>query len=175
MAKIVVSPSVSVTGALLRPNNATAYSIGDVIANTTNILQETFAVARVQGGSGKIVSASLAVTANQTSVTTGSFELWLFDTAVAAHELDNIAFTPTDADLIRLVGVLQFLDTDVFEATLTAGAGGNVAYMAAQTFLPLGFTCTALSQNLHATLVARNAYTPVALEQFLLRVSVEQD
>ncbi len=175
MAKKVVSPSDSLTGALIRPNDATQYTAGDVIANTTNILQETFAVARVAGGSGKIVSASLAITANDTGTLALSAELWLFDTAVAAHELDNAAFTPTDNDLINLVGVLQFLAADPFEGDLTAGAVGNVAYMAAQTFLPLGFTCTTLSQNLHATLVARNAYQPVALEQFYLRLSVEQD
>ena len=170
-----VGHSVSLTGALIRPNNATAYDAGDVIANTTNILQETFAVARSAGGSGKIVSASLAITANGTGVLALSAELWLFDTAVAAHELDNIAFTPTDADIINLVGVLQFLAADPFEGNLTAGAVGNVAYMAAQTFLPLGFQCIAGSQNLHATLVSRNAYTPVALEKFYLRLSVEQD
>ncbi len=172
-----VGHSVSLTGALIRTNDATQYTAGDVIGNITNALQETFAVARVEGGSGKIVSASLAVSANQTSVLEGIFELWLFDTAVASHEADNAAFTPTDDDIINLVGVLQFGVSagDAFEADLTAGAVGNVLYMAAQTFLPLGFTCTALSKDLHATLVSRNGYTPVALEQFYLRLSVEQD
>ena len=166
-------PSVIIDEQLLRPNDTTQYAAGDVVDNVTSGVQGIYEVARVNGGSGQIVSASLAVTANQTSVLTGSFELWLFDTAVASHESDADTFTPTDADLLNLVGILQF--TTAFEADLTVGAGGIVAYMAAGTFLPLSFTCTALSKDLHGTLVVRNAYTPTAFEQFYLRVGVEQD
>ena len=146
MSVKTVGHSVSLEAALIRPNNATQYTAGDVIANTTNILQETFAAGRVEEGSGKIVSASLALTSNGTGVLALSAELWLFDAAVDAHELDNITFTPTEDDMLKLVGVIQF--ATAFEGHLTAGAAGTVVYMAAQTFLPLGFTCVPLSQNL---------------------------
>ena len=175
MAKTSVIPNVSIAASLIRPNDTDVYTAGDVIGNTTNVLQETFALARVPGGSGRIISASLALTSNGFDVLALSAELWLFDAAVDAHEVDNATFTPTEDDMLKLVGVLQFLAADAIEGHLTAGAAGTVAYMAAQTFLPLGFTCEALSQNLHGTLVSRNAYTPTALEQFYLRVSAEQD
>lgn len=177
MAKNVVSPGISIFRGLLRPNNATQYIAGDVIEDTTGGGVQAIFVnsARFPGGTGRIVSASLAVTANGTGLLAGDFELWLFDQAVASHESDAEPFTPTDADLINLVGVLQFETEAVFEANVTAGATGNVAYMAAMTFLPLGFACIATSRDLHATLVVRNGYTPTAFEQFLIRINIEQD
>ena len=63
--------------------------------------------------------------------------------------------------------------TTAFEGT--AGAGGNVAYMAERTFLPIGFQCVALSKDLYGTLVVRNAYTPIANEIFTIRLNIEQD
>ena len=170
-----VAPATSIRNEWLRPNNATQYAAGDVIGNTTNVLQETIAVGRGEGGSGRIISCWLAVTGNGVGVLAGDFELWLFDQAVASHEVDADPFTPTDADLLNLVGVLQFKTADPFEGNVTAGATGNVIYMAAQTFLPLGFQCIALSQNLHATLVVRNTYTPSAFEEYYSKMSVEQD
>ncbi len=171
-----VTPSKGMQRNLLRPNNATQYTAGDVIEDTAGGgVQTIFDAGRVAGGSGRIISCALAITANGVAVLAGDFELWLFDTAVEAHESDADTFTPTEDDMINIVGVLQFNTADVFEADLTAGAGGIVTYMAAQTFLPLGFQCTAASVNLHATLVVRNAYTPSAFEQYYLRMYVEQD
>ena len=165
-----VGSSTNIDVALLRPNNTTQYAAGDVI-EATGAAQFVFPVARVEGGSGVIVDALLTDSANQ--ALKGQFELWLFDTVVAAHEADNAAFTPTDADLLTLVGVLEFLIP--FEGDATVGAGGNVAFPTTRTFLPLAFKCVALSINLHGTLVVRNAYTPTAFEVFQVRMNVLQD
>ena len=174
MAKETVGPRINIFKALLRPNNVTQYTAGDVIDDVTLPAQVVLDnAARFAGGTGRITDALFTTSANKTAVLAGQFEFWLFDTAVAAHEVDNVAFTPTDADMLNLVGVVQF--TTVFEATLTADAAGNVAYMAARTFLPIGFQCVALSRDLYGTLVVRNAYTPVANEIFTIRLNVEQD
>ena len=176
MAKETVGPRINIFKALLRPNNTTQYTAGDVIDDVTLPAQVVFDnAARFAGGTGRITDALFTSSANGTGVLAGDFEFWLFDTVVAAHEVDNVAFTPTDADLLNLVGIVQFTTGTVFEGTLTAGAGGNVAYMAARTFLPIGFKCVALSKDLYGTLVVRNAYTPVANEIFTIRLNVEQD
>jgi hypothetical protein len=170
MSVKTVGPSLNIAESLLRPNNTTQYTAGDVIADTVTGVQVVFAnMARYPGGSGTITDAILTSSANET--TKGEFELWLFDTINTAHEADNAAFSPTDNDMVRLAAILDF--TTVFEAT--AGAGGNVAYMAERTFLPISFKCVAASRNLFATLVVRNAYTPIAFEVFTFRLNVEQD
>lgn len=170
MSLKTVGHSKTIDLALLRPNNTTQYAAGDVV-EATGAAQFVFPVGRVEGGSGVVVDALLTDSANQ--ALKGQFELWLFDAVVAAHEADNVAFTPTDDDLLNLVGVLEFLIP--FEGDATVGAGGNVIFPSTRTFLPMGFKCIALSANLHGTLVVRNAYTPVAFEIFSIRLNVLQD
>ncbi len=174
MAKETVGPGLNIAESLLRQNNATIYVAGDVIADSITGVQIVFAnMARYPGGSGTITDAIMTSSGNGTGVLAGQFELWLFDTINTAHEADADPFTPTDNDLVRLAAVIQF--TTAIEADQTAGAGGNVIYMAARTFLPISFRCVAASRNLFGTLVVRNAYTPIAFEVFTFRLNVEQD
>ena len=120
---------------VLDPNNTTTYAAGDVVDDLSSSAQLVFAnVARVEGGSGRITDALFTDASNQALL--GQFELWLFDTAVVAHEEDNVAFTPGDADLANLVGVLEFNTS--FIANATVGATGNVVFPAERTFLPIG-------------------------------------
>jgi hypothetical protein len=56
--------------------------------------------------------------ANQTVKAT--VELWLFDTTFTPDN-DNAAFTPTDAELLTLVGIIQFSTWFVGDATAAAG------------------------------------------------------
>lgn len=169
-----VGHSATVIGTYTRPADTTQYADGDVIDDQNSAAQVVFTdVARNAGGSGRITDALLVLSANGTALLPGVFELWLFDTAVAAHEADNVAFTPTDGDMLNLIGLVRF--STPFEADMTAGAVGNVAYQAVRSFLPVGFKCIALSANLHGTLVAGNAYTPVSGEVFTIRLNVEQD
>ena len=119
MSLKTVGPNINIFKSSLRPNNVTQYTAGDVIDDTTITTQTVFNnAARFNGGSGNITDAVLTSSANGTGVLALSAELWLFDTAVAAHEDDNAAFTPADADLLNLVGILQFITA--FEGDLTA-------------------------------------------------------
>ena len=172
MAKKIVESSITLIRGVNRPNNVTPYAIGDVIDDIgSGGIQTIFPAARGAGGSGRITDGIMISFANQ--ATTPQINLWLFDTAVASHEADNVAFTPTDDDLRNLVGVVQFVTAIVGDAG--SGADGNLVAPAARTFLPVGFQCIAGSKNLHATFVLANAYTPVALEKFFIRLSIEQD
>jgi len=65
---------------------------------------EFAAAARVTGGTGTITSAVLIDYALQSV----AGELWLFDTAPAGLGHDSDAFTITDADAARCIGVIPF-------------------------------------------------------------------
>ena len=174
MSLKTVGPKVNIFKSLLRPNDATQYALGDVLDDTTIPAQTVFNdIVRFPGGTGTITDGVLTSSANGVGVLAGQFNLWLFDTAVAAHEADNVAFTPTDNDLVNLIGIVRF--NTAFEADRTAGADGNVAYMSVRTFLPIGFKCVAASRDLFGTLVVANAYTPIAFEVITIRLNVEQD
>lgn len=163
--------STTIVGAVTRPADTEQYAAGDVIANSTSTPAViTFSgCARINGGTGIIVGAQLIDSANQT--VKPALELWLFDTTVTPDN-DNAVFTPTDAELLTLVGIIQFSTWFVGDAT--AGAGGNVASLAVLSN-HLVFDCGTATTALYGVLVARNAYTPVSGEIFSVRLRVLQD
>ena len=160
-----------ITASLTRPNDANAYAAGDVITNSTSSPTViTFSgCARRNGKSGLVIGAQCIDSANQSTKPT--LELWLFDTTFTPDN-DNAVFTPTDEELATLVGIIQFNLWFVGDAT--AGAGGNCASLGALTE-PMAFVTGASSTSLFGILVVRNAYTPVAQEQFTIRLRVLQD
>ena len=159
------------SGSFARPNDANAYAAGDVITDSTSVPTViTFSgCARVNNGSGIIIGAQCIDSANQSTKPT--LELWLFDTTFTPDN-DNAVFTPTDGELATLVGIIQFNLWFVGDAT--AGAGGNCVSLGALTE-PMAFVTGASSTSLFGILVVRNAYTPVAQEQFTIRLRVLQD
>lgn len=160
----------SVLATYTRPANTTAYASGDVVNNSTSaptIL--TFdAVARANGGTGRVVGANLIDGSNQ--ATKGIFELWLFDTTITMDN-DNAVFTPTDAELQTLIGVIPFTIPYVGDAT--SGAGGNAVYVANGFSLP--FKCGGGVDDIFGVLVVRNAYTPTSAGTFAVRLLIEQN
>lgn len=160
-------PRASIT----RPSNTTAYTAGDVIGTAALSMLTLDAMARSAGGKGMIADLYVIDSANQ--ATKPTLEVWLFKAALeGAAVVDNAAFAPTDADLANLVGVVT-LDTS-FVGNATAGAGGNcVLRPSIPPLLP--FACAANSDDLHAYIVVRNAYTPVADEIFTIVAGVLQD
>jgi len=165
------STAVVVNGAVTRPANTTAYAAGDVVTNSTSAPTViTFAnCAKANGGSGVVFGAECVDSANQSTKPT--LELWLFDTTFTPDN-DNAPFTPTDAELATLVGIVQFSTWLVGDAT--AGAGGNCASMGSLSD-PIAFVAGAATTNLFGILVVRNAYTPVSEEQFTVRLHILQD
>lgn len=166
-----VSPAVTVSQNVRRPNDIDQYAIGDVLDTNPGAGLTFSNVVRGEAMTGSIVDALLRDNANQ--ATDGDFELWLFDTALAAYDADNATFTPTDAELINLVGVLQFATP--FVANAGAGQGGAIIYQAAKTFLPIKFVTTATSNDLFGVLVVKNTYTPIALGLFTVTLKILQD
>lgn len=159
-----------INASVTRPADTTAYAAGDAVTDSTSAPTViTFTnVAKANNGGGTIVSAELIDSANQS--TKGIFELWVFDTTVTPDN-DNAVFTPTDAELATLVGIIPFDVSYVGDAQ--SGANGNAVYQA--NFLNLPFKAGAASRNLFGLLVVRNAYTPVSGEVFTIRLNVSQE
>lgn len=162
--------STRVSSTLTRPSDTIAYVSGDIIASSTSapVVQTIAGCARVNGGTGLIVNASLIDLANQ--ATAGVFEAWVFS---AAHTLsnDNAAFAPSNSDLSNLVAVIPFATSYV--GLSGSGAAGNRAYLADP--VSRVYKCGAGSTALYWALVVRNAYTPISAEAFTLTMSLAQD
>lgn len=170
-----------VSASVTRPSDTTAYAAGDALTNSTSapVVTTVASIARYNGGYGRIRHAWLLDSANQT--TKADIEAWLFaGTAGPTPDNDNALFTPTDAELANLVGIIEFKGTTKsYVGDATSGAGGNVIYpgtIAGTTVadLNLPFKCATTVKDLYCLFVVRNAYTPVSAEVFTLILDVEQ-
>ncbi len=166
-----VNGSIRTTGATLtRPADTNAYTAGDVIADATSGAT-VFTIPNVGGTTkgGTIIQDIICI--DSASVATKpDLELWLFDTAPAAQQ-DNAAYAPTDAELLRLVGVVSFATGSFKVGLATAGAGGNSICESGQLGIPINTTQVS-GGALYCMLVVRNAYVPVSAETFTFRVRV---
>ncbi len=140
-----------------RPADTTQYTAGDVISNSTSAPAVMTFNAALLDGYGTIQTAYLLDSANQATLLDA--ELWLFDTAPAATN-DNAAIAFTDAELARLIGVIDFAVADGKVGLVTSGAAGNAINFQANLSIPV----RGLSNDIYGVLVARNTYTPVSGE-----------
>lgn len=146
---------INVAGTLTRTNSGSIYAAGDAITDSAcTPTAITFTnCARVAAGMGTIIGAHLVDNHNQTTALVS--ELWLYNTS-PSPDADNAVFTPTAAELLKLVGIMQFNNSFIGDAT--AGSGGNQVNLASLTnYIP--FVCAAADRNLYGLIVARNAYT----------------
>lgn len=152
-----------------RPNNTTAYTIGDVVCNSTSAPVILSFQNPVKDGNAVLMTATIVSSANQ--ATKPYLRLWLFDATVVMDN-DNAAFTPTDAEMATLLHVIAFPDTSWLGGDLTSGAGGNAMCNAQNLWLPISLE-PRLDSRLFGVLVAGNAYTPVAEEAFTVRLGFQ--
>jgi len=161
---------------ITRPSNTTAYTAGDVISEVTTNDHFTFGAAsddgskrvtRVGVNSGVINWARLHSSANQS--TKLDCELLLFHADIA-EVADNAAFAPTDAELATRVAVVDFPASFWKEGDADSGADGNALCEAMNLDIPF----RAL-RHLYGQLVARNGYTPISGEQFVVELGITQD
>jgi len=160
----------TISGTFTRPADTNAYTIGDVICNSTSapVVITFTGISKASAGVGMIQDALCITSANQT--TKPDIDLYLFDTAPTIDN-DNAAFTPTDAELLTLIGVVNFGASDFKAGDITSGAGGNAfchVRNLAMPFKSVGATTNAI----YGVVQARNAYTPVSGEIFTFRLKV---
>lgn len=153
------------TTTVQRPNDTTTYAANEAWADTTPTVGgfTLTGAGRISGGSG-IITDLVAVSTNDPALLLQG-EIWLFDSAVTALA-DNAAFALSDADAVKLVGIVPFT-----LASSVAGSGTNS--VANVQGLTLGFTCVG-SANLRYLIKVKNAYVPAAQEQLTVRAKIVQ-
>ena len=117
--------------------------------------------ARLLGGTGTIPRV-LFVDYDLQAI---SGELWLFDTAPAGLPDDNAAFTITDADAARCIGVVPF--NTYYASALNCVSPGV-------PLTPIVFQCAAASRDLYGAFVTRGTPTYVTAHP-TFRLVVWQD
>lgn len=150
-----------------RPANTTTYTAGDVIGTASSATLPLNNSSFGEFDCGIIQQAIISSSAYV--ATPPDLELWLFDTTVT-DIADNAAWTPTDAEMATLVGIVQFATANWKVGTATAGAGGNMCCVADNISVP--FNTLKGKHSLFGVLVVRNAYVPVSGEVFTLRLQV---
>lgn len=146
-------PSASFT----RPNDTTAYAIGDLVANSTtagSVVPLQLTIARVDGGSGML--RKLRLRKSGASLTNASFRVHLYRVSPTPANGDNGAWSTNQA--ANYMGAFDV----TMDAAFTDGASGNGAPRVGSEVnfkLPSGRVVFALIE-------ARAAYTPIANEVF---------
>ena len=164
--------TIIVTDSITRPANTTAYAAGDVISEVTTNDHYTFTPAAPDAGLvGYIEHAVMSINANQSTLP--DIELWLFHTDIA-EVADNSAFAPTDAEVLTLIGVIDFPLTGWKVGLSGAGASGNIIQEIPAVGIPYR-TQPASGGSIFGQLVVRNAYTPISDEIFQVRLSLTHE
>ncbi len=156
---------------ITRPADTTAYTSGDLVANSTTAgsvtnLQFT-TLARTSGGSGLIVSAKIQKSTNV--VTNVALRLHLFNTAPTYTSAgDNSAISSVVVASAK--GYLGYIDITTFVA-FSDVAWGSGAPDNTRGSIP--FVATA--QIIYGLLEARGAFTPGNAEVFTIVLDAMQD
>lgn len=158
------------TGQVVRPAQATQYTIGDHIANSLTAADVTPMSFTLPRNSGRVYGARATITPGSGSlvITACAIDLLLFRPeasipfAAAGYPKDNDAFTMTAAMYKELVGIISFTAA-AWRNTLgglTAGAvGWQAAKLAsARAFAP--FNVEGLGGTLTGVLVAADVWNP---------------
>ena len=146
------------------------YHAEDVLCSSaaTGVAWTFSAIAKVNGGTGYIVKAHAI---NETTAVTPRLTLFLFNATPTSELRDHVANTALrHADLANYVGKIDFpatedLGTGDSEAIATPSTTGN---------LPLAFQCATAADDLIGILVTRDAFTNVATNDIVIRLTAEQ-
>jgi hypothetical protein len=130
-----------VTATMVRAGDATQYSIGDLIGNTTtaaSVVPITFAnAARITNGSGRISGVRCTITAASGTIVLPKFDLLIFRPATnipfaaGSYPADNAALNISAAAMKELVAIFSFSDTAWRNQAGGSTAAGDHIYQAA--------------------------------------------
>ena len=163
---IGLAKTVSVTKSLV----GGAAAALDVLSESTSAgTAWTFLkMGRINGGSGYITKVHAIC---ETTALTARLVVFIF-TATPTSELDdNKANTALlHADLANYVGkvdlpAMEDIGTGDSEAVATPSTAGN---------LPMAFTCASDANDLYAVVATRDAITPTATDDLVIRITAEQ-
>lgn len=151
-----------------------AYTAGDVVGAddccTTLAIVWTFDVARVAGGYGYIVGASLV---NETENQAVQYDLLLFNATPTGELRDNAANTnPLLGDRSKYLGLISFPFSVARGATVATYTQASPA--TPNSNLPMPFKCAAGVTTILGVLVTNTAYTQTATDDIEIALEIEQ-
>lgn len=153
-----------------RPADTTAYSIDDIISESTTAGTPWgfAAAAKRNGGTGYITKAILD---DDDNARTWRGVLLLFSVTPTGTLNDNAINTePVDADADNFIGMVQF------DALIDYSSSGHSIAMAVpgDPKIPLKFTCESGDDDIYGVLVTLDAFTPTSGEIFAIILEIEQ-
>lgn len=161
----IANPSANFT----RPNDTTAYAVGDLIANSTtagSVTPMSFAnIARVAAGAASIIKARLSKTG--TGITGAAFTLHLYGSSPTVTNGDNGAWLSNQA--ATYLGSFEFglARAKVFSDGVSINGITETGYPVTVDL--------ASGTTIYGLLEARGAYAPTAQEVFTVTLEVEQE
>lgn len=165
----IVGQVVSRSALFARPNDTTTYTAGDVVADSTGVA--TYMVFKdvvpAIGASGCIQQANIAISANVAALQP-DLQLYLYYDP-PTMQADNAAFAASVAQTQSLAACIAFPVASMVVTNAGSGASGNIICNAQGLVIPIN--CSR-STNLYGHLVVRNAYLPVAITTFFIRLDV---
>jgi hypothetical protein len=159
---------LSVSASFTRPADTTAYAVGDVVSNSTSATTlMSFAIARVNAGTGYITGARIAI--SQKSVTP-RFRVHLFNTSNPTVAADNSPNKELFADESKVVGIFDLpaivTPTDATNSTISRAFDYTIR---------LPFKCAAGSNLIYAYIETLDAYTPASAGTYTLTLLADLD
>lgn len=159
---------VSVAAELTRPENVTAYTVGDAVSNSasaTTLL--AFPVARVAGGSGYIVKIRLST--DKKSIAP-RFRLHFFNASNPTLAADNAAYQEVYADNAKRIGWY-----DLPAMSTAADATNSDCSRTVDMNCRIPYTCAAGSTTLYVGLETLDAFTPNSGQKFSLTLVADNN
>jgi hypothetical protein len=182
-----ITPQITAT--YTRAADATQYTIGDLIGNSTtaaNVVPITFTPGRPNG---RIIGARCVLTAASGTVVLPAFDLLLFRVSDAtvpfsagSYPADNSPLNISSTNMIQLVGIVSYSATawrnqagGSTAAGLNVWQEGSLVTAGSRSFAP--YNLTGLStQNLLGLMQTQNTWNPGAVSnQFDFVLELDQD
>jgi hypothetical protein len=178
-----------VTATYTRAADATQYSIGDLIANSTtaaSVIPITFTPGRPNG---RIIGTRCVLTAASGTVVLPAFDLLLFRVSAASvpftagsYPADNTALNVSSTNMIQLIGIVSFSATSwrnqaggSTAAGLNVWQEGTLVTAGARGYAPFNLTGLG-TQTILGLMQAQNTWNPGAISnQFDFVLELDQD
>lgn len=142
---------------ITRPNNTTAYSIGDVINDNGSTIP---IVLDLNGGANPALIFNHLVSSNEASTPAIDVHFYSESFTIAA---DNAAFNPSDAQQLKRLGTISHTDWVAWTANKTSDAKPDAP-------ICLG---TGVTPFVYVVLTAAAAYTPTAQEVITIKSDID--
>ncbi len=142
------------------PTTVVAYEANDAVAGDADIPLE-FANAAVDGNNTGVIMSAVMADDNKQGFT---FDLILYKTA-PANPVDEAIFSPADAELRNIIGVISFNSWTNFEDNAVSFKGD----------LGMAFDLDSPNTTIYGQLVTRGAYTAAGIDDISLRLNILQN